>query len=262
MFSLMGWNCWNTRAFGKIIPPWVSASAYSSPWSKAIRRQGHSNWMREQSEKRRKETDWMIGEKGEEERKRQTKKKKEAQECMEEKKELWASFYIPAPSPFSSNSNNCHFVPLWESWRSLPLLSIGRLRCIPLGGSQPIGSQGGRAPIQQVPKNVSAIDLFPGWPLLSLAPPQPLCTPPHSLVLSLCSLPLSLLPQCLLFFYSFPLTPSSPSLPAVCSSLFLLSLSVLQLVVLSVECRVFGGRSRGREGGLGGVCLWEPAQYP
>lgn len=38
--------------------------------------------------------------------------KKEAQESTEEKKELWASFYIPAPSPFSSSSNNCHFVPL------------------------------------------------------------------------------------------------------------------------------------------------------
>ena len=36
-------------------------------------------------------------------------------------------------------------------------------RCIPLGASQPIGSRRGRAPrYSQVPKNASAIDLFPG----------------------------------------------------------------------------------------------------
>lgn len=35
------------------------------------------------------------------------------------------------------------------------------------GSSQPIGSQRGRARVQPATKNVSAIDLFPGWPILS-----------------------------------------------------------------------------------------------
>lgn len=61
--------------------------------------------------------------------------------------------------------------------------SIGRLRCIPRGSSQPIGSQGGRAAVQLVPKNVSAIDLFPGWALLSSHfPKNSLFYPPFSTV--------------------------------------------------------------------------------
>lgn len=104
--------------------------------------------------------------------------------------------------------------------------SIGRLRCIPRGSSQPIGSQGGRAAVQLVPKNVSAIDLFPGWALLSSHfPKNSLFLPSllygfsafHALAFPFhFSLRVS-------SFFSFPLVSSSPSLPTVCSSLFLLS---------------------------------------
>lgn len=81
-------------------------------------------------------------------------------------RELWAPFCIPDTSPFSSDSNNCHFVPLWELWRSLPLLSIGRLRCIPATGSQPMGNRT-ESYSPTSPQNASAADLFPGWSLLS-----------------------------------------------------------------------------------------------
>lgn len=143
---------------------------------------------------------------------RERHKKREAQE--RERKSYGLLSTLLLHPPFLPTQNNCHFVPLWGSWRSLPLLSIGRLRCIPLGSSQPIGSQGGRAPVQLVPKNVSAIDLFPGWPLLSSHSPQTslfLSPPSHSPCCLLCFyFPLSLLPPHLLlfFFFSFPLMSS------------------------------------------------------
>lgn len=90
---------------------------------------------------------------------------KNERESMEEKERVMGFFLHSVSIPLFLQTQT--IVPLWESWRSLPLLSIGRSRYIPWSCSQPIGSQGGRAPIQLVPKNVSAIDLFPGSPLLS-----------------------------------------------------------------------------------------------
>lgn len=110
--------------------------------------------------------------------------------------------------------------------------SIGRLRCIPRGSSQPIGSQGGRAAVQLVPKNVSAIDLFPGWPLLSSHFPK------NSLFFTLPFLWFQCFP-CACFPLSrlllFLISPHVVfTLPPHCLLLSLPALSVLQLVALKV----------------------------
>lgn len=57
------------------------------------------------------------------------------------------------------------------------------------GSSQPIGNQRGRAAVQRVPRNVSAIDLFPGWPIPSSqsTPKSLFYSPPHYLHCSLLS---------------------------------------------------------------------------
>lgn len=56
------------------------------------------------------------------ERGKETQKKKEPEEERERVMGLLSTFL--RRSPFSSNSNNCHFVRRRESWRSLPRLSL------------------------------------------------------------------------------------------------------------------------------------------
>lgn len=185
--------------------------------------------------------------------------KKETRWSKEEKKELWAPFYIPAPSPFSSNSKQ---LPLCAAVRELEVIASAFQRQAPVHSS-------GQFPANRQPRRKSCSPTRPQecishWFVSRMTPPE-LTLPNISLfpfLLSTLSLfshfPLSVLPPCLLLlFFFFPFMPSSTSSRGF--SLFLFS--VLQLVVLkSVACRAFGGRSRRRRRRGGG--LWEPAQYP
>lgn len=144
----------------------------------------------------------------------------------EGKKELWASFYIPTPSPFSSNSKQ---LPLCAAMREPEVVASAFHRQAPIHSS-------GQLPPNRKPRRKSSSPTSPQecishvfvsrMTLLSSHQNSPPHTRTHTLLgLSLCLyVPLPLHPPCLLLFY-FSLMSSSHSPPVVGSSLFLLSYS-------------------------------------